>query len=225
MTGIGRYLRRSILLLVAGISLLLIALYWAAAPDWSWFSFAYDIGVGGLISLFFYWLLVHIPFSRRVSALRRHILLRYHDMKRECVIQLLFASGMPSVNSDLWSELEAPAAFREHFYANQRELWYKALNELDYGESFCFEAIIRAMERFRLELDFVLDKTELDDESFLRLRGLVLRLHDMSKVQRGTEDMKSFFGTLQTILGGWTGDGTVDYDPIERLLKGKSIAA
>lgn len=187
-----------------------------------WNKVCYDLAIGTVVSLLFYWLLVRLPERSRQTRLRTSLLLQYDAFRQECIIQLLFASGLRSVNIPLVDELSVPKAFREYFYPDQkRPRWYAAMNDVDCGTGETFRAIVKAFERFKSELDFTISQADIDDDDvFSDLKGLSQQLQFGIDTRLGTDEVKSLFGILQQLFGGWKPlVGSVDDDRVETLLK------
>src|SRR3981189_1105778 len=58
-------------------------------PEWlhpqSWLKLSYDLGVGSLVSLFFYWLVVRIPEREKRKRIKRSFAKHYQEFKEDCI--------------------------------------------------------------------------------------------------------------------------------------------
>jgi hypothetical protein len=186
-----------------------------------WNKIFYDLAVGTLLSLVFYWLLVRIPELSRNARLRQRLERHYDALKRECVVQLLFASGGEPTVENIERLATNPVAFRDHFYAAEGAPWYRAMNQFDHPDTNYFERVREAFQIFKEELDFTIDHAHIgDDQAFGELKDLSLLMQDAISIPKDYDGTKGFFGILQMVLGGWAGGGigTVDHDLFARSL-------
>lgn len=182
---------------------------------------AYDLAMGTLVSVIFYWLLVRLPDAARNQRLRHRLIRHYEAMKQECVTQLLFATQGPASMDDIRRLASSPVAFREHFYAVERAPWYKAQNRFDDANTTYFDDTKSAIAAFKQEVDFTIDHADIgDDGLFDEMKDLSLLLQDAMSRPKDYDGTKSFFGIMQMLLGGWAGGvaGTVDHDHLAKVL-------
>jgi len=186
-------------------------------PDF-WNSIVFSLAVGALTSVFFYILLVELPASSQKRKLKRSLLSIYDEFRRECITQLLFSiNGTASLNTV--DELLDPNKLKEYFYGDP---WSKAANEFNYNDQKRYlDDTINAVRTFKVELDFFLSQSDIDDErSFERLKRLSIGLEHISRTEREYDSIKVFFRELWSIMTGWSFvDGQYGRDRIRELIE------
>lgn len=186
-----------------------------------WNKLFYDMAIGTLLSLIFYWLLVRLPEAAKNRRLQHRLKRHYQGMKQEIVIQLLFAVE-GSASLEIVEKLATdPVAFRNYFYAAERARWYRAMNRFDSPDTAYFDAVKVAISDFTNEVDFTVDHADIgDDELFEDLKNLSLLLQNATSRPKDYNGTKAFFGILQMLVGGWGGGmiGTMDHDRIGQLI-------
>ncbi|MCY0095709.1 hypothetical protein [Hoeflea ulvae] len=184
-----------------------------------WNAIIFDLSVGAISSVIFYLLLVALPDTRRHQKLKRSLLRRYEEFRRECVSQLLYASGNASIGMSEVEVLMKPSSFKDHFYGDP---WQTAASAFNYDEHHCYlEDTKLAAQRFKAEVDYVLDQVDIDDdEIFERLKLLSDSLDRLTRTTREYDSVKSLFRDLWAIFTGWDfSDGQYGRDRIRELLE------
>lgn len=184
-----------------------------------WNSIVFDLSIGAISSVLFYVLLVALPSAGRHRKLRRSLIRRYDEFKRESIAQLIYATGEAS--ADL-SEIEAlmnPQAFKEYF---DGDLWNAAYDSFSYDQHHrYFEDTVLAVRHFKVEVDFALGQMDIDDdETFEHLKLLSDSLDRLTRATRDYDSVKSMFRELWSIFTGWSFiDGQSGRDRIRDLLE------
>jgi hypothetical protein len=192
-------------------------------PHWSdshaWEKIAYDLGVGSLISLFFYVLVVRIPERQKRLRFKRNFKQQYRRFKEDCIGEMLmiadgtYVGGFPE-------ELTDQTKFREYFQekvTRDQDRWDRFFNEL---EEDGLERIITHMEVFRDQTAFVLTSIDIsDDEPFEFLQRLTSTIWQMKKSKADYDSKKSLLNFFWDVFAGFSiVSGYRDYDMIERAI-------
>jgi hypothetical protein len=126
----------------------------------AWYKLIYDLGIGALVSLAFYYLVVRLPDYRRRQRLKRSLELHYRAFRLNCIEIMLavadrgYAGGQPEALLD-------PAEFRKYFKQKVtpgKERWHEFMNNLN---EFYLVRLQTLMEQLRDELMFVLNNTDI----------------------------------------------------------------
>jgi hypothetical protein len=123
---IKRFLSGTLLWLVLNALLFsaLVVFHFAVGPKPAWWSDSFGIAVnilaGGLVSFFFYWLVVYAPEARKKAVIKSHLVRMYRNIKRDMLYQVVFASikgGRHDLQADSGTiaRLMTPEGFREAF--------------------------------------------------------------------------------------------------------------
>lgn len=124
-----------------------------------------------------------------------------------------------SVNLNILDELSNPIKFKKYFYGNR---WNQAANEFNYNEDRQYlDDTLFALQRFKVELDFFLGQSEIDNESsFEHLKRLSIGLEQIMRTKREYDSIKVFFRELWSIMTGWNFvDGEYGRDRIRELIE------
>jgi hypothetical protein len=187
-----------------------------------WNSLIYEFGLGSVVSVIFYWLLVKLPDHAKKRRLRNHLTKGYHAFRREAVLTLLFASGEPSVDYDLVDELTPQSAFRNYFKQNSVKVngdkWHDVQNNI---KDHQIRDLFTALTILRDDILYVLNNTEIADQSsfdFLQRLSKAIFSHDPASVDY--DDGKALFGFLWSLMSGWNAvKGYQPEDPIYRIIR------
>jgi len=130
------------------------------------------IGIGALVSLGFYYLIVRLPEYQRRQRLKRSLTLRYRAFRLDCIdIMLAVADRQAGLVKP--ETLFEPKQFREYFnqtVPSGNKRWYEFMNNLN---EFYLLRLQTLMEELRDELMFVLNNTDIPkDRPFELLKNL-----------------------------------------------------
>jgi hypothetical protein len=169
----------------------------------AWYKVFYDLGIGALVSLAFYYLVVRLPDYQRRQRLKRSLELHYRAFRLNCIeIMLLVTDGeLGSVEPEA---LLDPEKFREYFKQRvtpDKERWHEFFNNLT---EFYIGQLQTLMEQFRDELIFVLNNTDIPkDEPFEFLKRLSAAISSMKSVTPGYDETKPLDRFLWNVFAGW----------------------
>ncbi|MGH6926569.1 MAG: hypothetical protein ACRED5_22810 [Propylenella sp.] len=180
----------------------------------------YDIGIGGVVSLVFYLLLVTLPEYRKRRRIKRSLEKHYRMFKRDC-IQSMLAVVDGTYDFDTVDALVEQARFRDYFnqpISDSQDRWHALMNNLD---EYHLHEILIALEVFRDEVLFALNNTDIADdkafEFFKRLSGIIYSIKD---TQLGYDETKPFFNFLYDVFAGFSiVTGYRQEDIVERTIR------
>ena len=183
-------------------------LFHGALPEESWhaktvYKGLYDFGMGGLVSLFFYLLLVRFPDNAKRRRIRRGLAREYKRFKEDCLFTIL---GVVDTIFDLDTvdQLLSQEAFKAYFEKNAKptqDRWDVFLNEID---ETSLQRILRAIDRLHDEIAFTLSVIDVPEdgafEFFKRFSGIA---HDLKGTQLGYDTIKPLSNFLWSLLSGF----------------------
>lgn len=179
----------------------------------------FDITVGVIVSLFVYLLVVRLPEWQKKGRLKAHLLRRYDDLKGQCLMHFLWACHQPA-ESTLIDQLKGQKEFRDFFkelIAPDQDRWHAVLNGLtdEYVRS-----IVRELDSFRGEIDFVLTSVDVSDEKAFRLlRNLTEVLHRSQHWSDREDQLKPLSQFMWSVFAGWSIiSGYTDRDAIQDMI-------
>jgi hypothetical protein len=171
----------------------------------AWYRLSYDLGIGALVSLAFYYLVVRLPDYQRRQRLKRGLDLGYRGFRLRCIEIMLavadggYSGGQPETLLD-------PEKFREYFKQRTgpyKDRWYDFLNNLN---KFYLTELQTLMEQLRDEITFVLNNTDIPkDEPFDFLKRLSAAMYSMKSVtvDSDSDEIKPVARFLWEIFAGW----------------------
>lgn len=167
------------------------------------YKLLYDASVGGLVSLFFYALLVVIPERARRRRVRRGLEREYRHFKTTCIYEMLgVVHG--SIDVAIADKLLDQKKFGTHFRANVG-------NGQDRFDAFLngfgadnLRTILSAIDQFRDEVSFALSVVDIDDdEAFAFLRRISAVAHDIKDTELGYDEVMPLSRFLWFVLSGF----------------------
>lgn len=183
-----------------------IQVCWPSAHSTFWNTLFYDLGIGVLMSVVFYWLLVKLPEGKKRARLRRHLQASYLSFRREATTQLFFAADEArSVNYDDVLTYSEMFEFRRYFKGASDKVsgdrWHDVANGMT--DSIRRDLAV-ALTLLRDDVFYVLSVLDVaDDKSFELLYGLQrsasLVLLDPTE---GDQD-NNLLGLLWQLMAGW----------------------
>jgi hypothetical protein len=196
----------------------------------SWWSVVYSIAIniltGGLVSFFFYWLVVYLPEQRKRRIIKSSLLKFYRDIKSDILYQVVFAS-IKGGRRDIQSDAETIAAlmtvdgFRRAFDGGREsdEGFYAFENQMS-DDTMEFREIILNFELLARQIEFTLHNYTMDDQEifnfFKRLELLLIKLRQSS---HGYEESKPLCRFVYEVFSGWSPiDGYRGYDLVEKMI-------
>lgn len=162
----------------------------------------YDLGIGVLVSLVFYYLVVRLPEYQRRQRLKRSLELRYRSFRLRC-IEIMLAVADGGFAGEQPEALLNPEEFRKYFKTKvkpDRDRWDEFLNKLG---KFYRDELQSEMEQLRDELIFVLNNTDIpNDRPFEFLKRLSAIIRSMRSVTIDDE-IKPLSSFLWDVFAGW----------------------
>ncbi|WP_341649123.1 hypothetical protein [Thauera humireducens] len=182
-------------------------------------SIVFNLSVGYLVSLFFWFLVVHLPERNRHRILRNNLSRRYQDF-RESTIQILLSASIGPHDSRLSRELCDHRKFEEFFDRENKKRWHAALNGLQGNKDFIDEILLE-LELFAAEVLYVLNSVNIQDPTvhlfFKRLSENIYRLKN-STIYSG-DQVKYLGNFLFGIHARWSViAGKVEKDVIQEMI-------
>lgn len=182
----------------------------------------FDLSVGLLVSVFFYGLVVALPSRRKRLRIKRHLMRQYDYFKRDCLLQLLWASG--GTDSSLVDRLVDRNEFRVYFetpVSDGMDRWHVVANTLQ-SDPERVARLLEQLEVFRAELEFALTVIDVEDSDMLSFaRRLYQALKSGSKWQADYDDVKKISGFFWTIFTGWDiAEGYTERDRVQEFIEG-----
>lgn len=196
-----------------------------ALPETEWHAKAiykalYDIGVGGLVSIVFYLLLVRLPENAKRRRVRRSLERQYKTFKKDCLFVMLGVVDR-IVDPDKIEQFLDQKAFREYFeqYLDASQDRFDVfLNGLD--EHGLIE-ILRAVDIFRDEIGFALSVVDIpSDDAFEFLKRFSCAIHAIKGSKLGYDDIKSLGRFLWSLFSGFDFvTGYQEEDIVEKMIR------
>jgi hypothetical protein len=184
------------------------ALFGDALPEAAWHAKAvykalYDVGVGGLVSLFFYLLLVRIPDNIKRRRIRRGLERQYKIFKEDCLYVMLgVVDGV--VDPEKVDELLDQKAFRAYFQErptpsqDRLDIFLNGLDETGLRQ------ILSAVDILREEIAFALSATEIPtDEAFEFFKRFSGAIHAVKDTELGYDSIKPLSRFVWTLFSGF----------------------
>lgn len=179
-------------------------------------TIGFNLCIGFLTSVFFWWLVVYRPDVQRRRLLRASLTSRYRDFKHNTIQQIVWCCGM-SLATDEIDALRNQQQFQKEFHGR----WDEVANALQ-GEPDRLKAILLELELLSQEMQYVLNNLPVQDVQvhgmFKRLSEHVYRLRNDDTFTN--DQVKYVCQFLWTILAGWSFvDGYRKEDAVERTLE------
>ena len=167
-------------------------------------SIIFNLSIGCLISMFFWYLLVFIPNKKHELIIKNNLSHQYQSFK-ENTINILLRASKSNSNPDQVKNLLDHNTFKSYFDANDSKHWYAALNGMQEDKDFLHDILIE-MELLEEETRYTLNNIKIDDQEvfkfFKRLSKNIFLLKN-SKVY--SYDQTKYLGNfLYCILAQWS---------------------
>lgn len=183
-------------------------------------SIGFNLAIGFLTSVFFWWLVVYLPERRQRAILRNNLRRRYREFKEGTISTLLSAANW-TYSADLPAQLCDHLKFREYFDANGKAAWYGALNGMEARRELLGDLLME-MQILADEVSYVLSRVNVDEERvhafFKRLNEHIYRLKNSSVYSYDPVKYVSQF--MWQIHARWNiVDGQLQNDVIEDMIQ------
>lgn len=181
---------------------------------------------GALVSFLFFFLVVHIPETRKKQIIKGNLLKIYYGIKEEILIQVIFASqkgGRKDLQADTQtiSLLMTAKGFRETFDPGSEghEGFYAFRNWIDQDVQE-YREIVWNLKLLARQIEYVLHNYPIDDERkfgfFKRLETYLLSIEHMGP---GYVEEKALSSFIQEIFAQRnSAKGDVGYDIVEKMI-------
>ncbi|WP_425087751.1 hypothetical protein [Stappia sp.] len=205
-----------------------IDLYDIAMPLW-WNDvapLATNMLAGGLVSFFFYWLVVYEPERRKRHLIKTNLSKMYSRIKEGILYQIVFASQKGGridleFSLDTIDRLLTVEGFKDTFSGGREanEGFYAFENQM-MDNTREFREIVLYLDLLARQIEFVLHNYNMDDEHlfdfFKRLELLLLRLRHSTP---GYDESKPLCSFIYEIFAGWNPiEGYMGYDLIDKMI-------
>jgi hypothetical protein len=169
----------------------------------AWYKLLYDLGIGALVSLAFYYLVVRLPDYQRRQRLKRSLETHYKAFRENCIGTMLrVADG--SSNSKTTEALMEPDQFRQYFKQQVgpcTDRWHEFVNKLNASS---VRELQTHLEIFRDELIFILNNTDIPkDGAFEYLKRLSAAMYSMKTVTPDYDEIGPLAGFLWDVFVAW----------------------
>jgi hypothetical protein len=186
----------------------------------AWNQLGFNIGIGGIISLIFYCLLVRLPEIERRRRSKRRFERRYQIFKKDC-ISIFLSVVDNSYEMKQVETLLCQAEFKNYFQhkvSDSQDRWHVLMNKSDQGT---LDEIILAMEVFRDEISFVLNNTDISqDEPFEFFKNFSSAIHSIKDTSPEYEPTKQFYSFLWSLFSGWNiSTGYKQEDVVQKMIR------
>jgi hypothetical protein len=201
------------------------ALFTDALPETTWHAKAvykalYDVGVGGLVSLVFYLLLVRLPDNARRERIRRSLERQYEIFKRDCLYVILEVIDGP-VDPETVDELLDQKAFRAYFNGkptpdyDRWDIFLNGLNETGLRD------ILSAVDVLREEIAFTLSATDIPtDKAFDFFKRFSYAIHAVKDTELEYDSIKLLSRFLWSLFSGFDFvTGYQEEDLVAKMIK------
>jgi hypothetical protein len=169
----------------------------------AWEKIAYDLGIGSIVSLFFYWLVVRLPENAKRRRLRTSFAEHFREFKQDAIASMLMVTD-ETFEWGFQRELVDQKKFRDYFQEKvtpSQDRWDAFHNKMT---DFYLDELLTHLEILRGEILFVMSAIEIDDKRVLEfLKRLSATIIKMRKTTRNYDSMKGFGNFMWEVFAGW----------------------
>jgi hypothetical protein len=179
----------------------------------------FDLSMGFLISIFFWFIVVKIPEIRKRNIIRHNISTQYQFFKED-TIRILLQASVGSYDSELPRKLCDYREFKKYFGENHNQRWYDALNGLQ-SDSDLLNDVLIEMDLLVEEISYVLNNIEIADEKIISVfKNLSSHVFKLKKASVYSYDQVKYLGNfLWGILAQWSFiEGQREEDIIQEMI-------
>jgi hypothetical protein len=163
----------------------------------------YDLGIGSLISLMFYALIVRIPDFQRRRRIKRSLAIHYKSFKVRCIcIFLGVVDGSYATESaETLLDQRKFKVFFQQPHSDSQSKWNALANNFNEGT---LGDLVTEMELFRDEIAFVLNNADIQNEEvFEFLKRLSSAIYSIKRASLDYDSIKSLCSFLWQLFAGW----------------------
>ena len=184
-----------------------------------WNKVIYDIGMGTMLSLVFYLLLVKLPETLKRQRIKRGLMRQYRSFKLGCLAVILLVVDNSYTTENLERLLDK-SAFRQNFQRDpvtKLSRWDTFLNNV--SDDYVGE-ILTHIQLLREEISYVLNNIEIDrDDVFEFLKQLGMQTYWLKDSSSDYDGIKRLSGFLWSTLSGWNFiDGYEQPDVVDAMI-------
>lgn len=189
-------------------------------------SIAVSILTGGLVSFFFYWLVVYNPEQRKRRIIKSNFSKMYKNIRKDILYLIIFASQKGGrhdlqADRDTIAKLMTIQGFKDAFSGGREadEGFYAFMNQMS-DNTQEFREIVQNLEILSKQIEFVLHNYTIEDESlFDFFKRLEMMLLSLRRSTPGYDESKRLCQFLYEIFAGFNViDGYRDFDVIEKMI-------
>lgn len=183
------------------------------------YKLIYDLGVGSLISIIFYMLLVQLPEAAKRRRIRRSLEREFVTFKQDCILTILSViGGDTSLIDELTDQTYFLRYFKEPTSIPDQDRWHFFLNNLDQER---LDYILKAVELFRQEVLSATSAVDInDDQAFDFFKRLIAEIHRVQDSTLDYDSLKQISVFLWSILSGFYRiKGYDEEDSITRMIR------
>lgn len=190
------------------------------------FAVATNLLAGSLVSFLFYFLVVHLPESRKKSIIKNNLQRMYQRIKEDILWAVVHASikgGRRDLTPDFETirKLMTPRGFKDAFEGGREadEGFYAFANQM-HDDTPEFSQIVQNLQMLSKQIEFVLHNYSIEDQSvfdfFKRLELLLLELQARGP---GYDESKPLCRFIWDVYAGWDWiEGYRGYDKIQKMI-------
>jgi hypothetical protein len=176
----------------------------AFANSHAWEKIAYDLGIGSIVSLYFYWLVVRLPENAKRRRIRKSFAEHFREFKEDSIATMLMVTD-GTFQWGFHRELVDQKNFRDYFkqqVAPSEDRWDSLHNKMT---DYYLDELLTHLEILRDEILFVMSAVEIDDKKVLEfLKRLSATIVKMRKTTRDYDSMKGFGNFMWEVFAGWS---------------------
>jgi hypothetical protein len=184
------------------------------AHSHEWEKISYDLGIGSIISLFFYWLVVRIPENVKRRRIRHSFARHFREFKEDAISTMLMVTD-GTFSWGFHQELVDQKKFREYFQqqvGQGQDRWDSLHNKMT---AYALNELLTQLEVLRAEIMYTMTVIDIDDEKVLEfMKRFSATIVKMRETTLDYDSMKSFGNFMYEIFSGFSlvsGYQTRDY--------------
>ena len=133
------------------------------AHSHAWEKIAYDLGIGSIISLFFYWLVVRLPENVKRRRIRNSFARHFREFKEDAIGTMLMVTD-GTYTYGFHQELVDQKKFRDYFQqqvGRGEDRWDSLHNKMT---AHALNELLTQLEVLRGEISFTMAAIDVDDK-------------------------------------------------------------
>jgi hypothetical protein len=169
----------------------------------AWEKIVYDLGIGSIVSLLFYWLVVRLPDNAKRRRIRNSFAHHFREFKEDAIATMLMVTD-GTYEWGFHRELVDQKRFREYFQqqvGRGEDRWDSLHNKMT---EYALNELLTQLEVLRGEITFTMAAIDIDDEKVLEfMKRLSATIVKMRATTPDYDSMKSFGNFMYEIFGGF----------------------